>query len=281
VEMSSSFSFLRRDGRENLPIHWATNHSKDVEVLRYLAEKHSSSLGKRGYNDMSPLQCLVARDYFDTQLSMVHCLSQEEDKTHTVSTVVDSGVGRTTPLHTFCLRDGIREESMPLFHELPRRFPDAVKSRDQYGALPLHYAVSSEGCWVAGVVDELLRLYSEDASVVDNRGWLSIIEDGGGLNGWRPYSKETITLRFLLRHHCPTTIVNKYALQCDAFLEDTGEHDYSWSDIVRRLLLRADPTACPAQLRELNYAERRMAMFLIFSAFSKDPPEVSFVRRLR
>jgi hypothetical protein len=31
----------------------------------------------------------------------------------------------------------------------------------------------------------------------------------------------------------------------------------------------------------MNYAERRMAMFLIFSAISQDPPERSFVHRFR
>jgi hypothetical protein len=52
-------------------------------------------------------------------------------------------------------------------------------------------------------------------------------------------------------------------------------------EFVRRILLRANPSAGPAELRELNYAERRMALFLIFSAISKDPPGKSFATRLR
>jgi hypothetical protein len=35
-----------------------------------------------------------------------------------------------------------------------------------------------------------------------------------------------------------------------------------------RLLLRAAPTLNPAELHRLNYAERRMAMFLAFKAMS-------------
>jgi ankyrin repeat protein len=52
------------------------------------------------------------------------------------------------------------------------------------------------------------------------------------------------------------------------------------STLIRRLLLRADPTIDPAELRRLNYEERRMAMFLVFSAIPKDITD-SFVVRLR
>jgi hypothetical protein len=50
---------------------------------------------------------------------------------------------------------------------------------------------------------------------------------------------------------------------------------------LRRLLLRAHRNASPSELRELNYAERRMALFLIFSAISTNPPRQSFVSWLR
>ena len=48
----------------------------------------------------------------------------------------------------------------------------------------------------------------------------------------------------------------------------------------RRLLLRAAPDLNPAELHRLNYAERRMAMFLAFRARTSniDPP---FLARLR
>jgi hypothetical protein len=51
-------------------------------------------------------------------------------------------------------------------------------------------------------------------------------------------------------------------------------------DAVKRLLLRADPSIDPAELHRLNYAERRMAMFLAFSAISSSATD-SFAIRLR
>jgi hypothetical protein len=50
--------------------------------------------------------------------------------------------------------------------------------------------------------------------------------------------------------------------------------------LIRRLLLRADPTIDPAELRRLNYEERRMAMFLVYTAIPKDIND-SFIVRLR
>jgi hypothetical protein len=45
-----------------------------------------------------------------------------------------------------------------------------------------------------------------------------------------------------------------------------------------RLLLRAAPDLDPAELRRLNWAERRMAMFVAFAAVAKSP---SLLARLR
>jgi hypothetical protein len=55
---------------------------------------------------------------------------------------------------------------------------------------------------------------------------------------------------------------------------------------VRRLLLRASPAQDRAQLARLNYAQRRVALFLAFSAVTADhvnPADRSddFVRYLR
>jgi ankyrin repeat protein len=51
-------------------------------------------------------------------------------------------------------------------------------------------------------------------------------------------------------------------------------------DTVKRLLLRAGPSIDPTELHRLNYAERRMAMFLAFSAISSSATD-SFAIRLR
>jgi ankyrin repeat protein len=56
--------------------------------------------------------------------------------------------------------------------------------------------------------------------------------------------------------------------------------EYEMPVLIRQLLLRADPTIDPAELRRLNYMERRMAMFLAYSAIPKTTAD-SFVVRLR
>jgi serine/threonine protein kinase HipA of HipAB toxin-antitoxin module len=50
--------------------------------------------------------------------------------------------------------------------------------------------------------------------------------------------------------------------------------------LIKRLLLRADPTIDPVELRRLNYIERRMAMFLAYSAVPQTMSD-SFAVRLR
>ena len=56
--------------------------------------------------------------------------------------------------------------------------------------------------------------------------------------------------------------------------------DYDLPPYYLRLLLRAAPDLNPAELHRLNYAERRMALFLAFRARTSniDPP---FLARLR
>jgi hypothetical protein len=110
------------------------------------------------------------------------------------------------------------------------------------------------------------------------------------LPDWEPNcGNEGNILRFLLRHSTSIN-VRKYINPPDEQHLDinlANNHE-SWPDIsedipvfVRRLLLRADPTASPDELREMNYAERRMAMFLIFSAMTTVSHEESFVHRFR
>jgi hypothetical protein len=394
--MSTPCSFLRADCFEKLPIHWAAAMSRDTEVLRYLVEKCPASVGKCDKNHQTPLQHLISRNAFKTQLSMITYAADYESKHLLLENDVED-----TALHTICEQE-MDIKKFPIFLKLLQIFPGCVKTRDFKGALPLHYAVSEDSCWTAGVVPMLLDAYKEGAAVVDNKGWLPLhhLFDGeaaslarlntllqaypdglttktatgqslfrlvvdedcnccednllvkflhksdptaaqttdglGNLplhvvceygsmlrmvqavyecypeainkrnsSGWTPLccflqrddygdwapgnTDEENILRFLLRHSILPD-VRKYLnppdeLQFDA--NPVNSHEL-WPDtsedlpvFVRRLLLRADPTASPAELREMNYAQRRMAMFLIFSAIPPDPAEQSFVHRFR
>jgi hypothetical protein len=53
---------------------------------------------------------------------------------------------------------------------------------------------------------------------------------------------------------------------------------YNMNPQVPRLLLRAAPEQRPAKLHELNWAARRMAMFLSFSAITKCPEPTIFAK---
>jgi hypothetical protein len=84
-----------------------------------------------------------------------------------------------------------------------------------------------------------------------------------------PLSAETNMLRYLLRHY-PAAVTIR------AGPDDGNKNVYELAiehkhpDFVRRLLLRAAPELDPDELRRLNFAERRMALFLAHCAISKN-----------
>jgi hypothetical protein len=158
--------------------------------------------------------------------------------------------------------------------------PTAAQTKDSDGNLPLHLACKRE---TLEAIEAIYACYPAAISEYNNKGLTPLsclFESRIAGTIWEPVSVEADTLRFLLRH-CPIDTFHDYALRCRFAGGNDDDANYRWPDFVRRLLLRADPTTCPAELAKLNYAERRMAMFLIFSALSRDPPEVSFVGRLR
>jgi hypothetical protein len=101
-------------------------------------------------------------------------------------------------------------------------------------------------------------------------------------------SDEADMLRYLLRHY-------PAAVTIPAGPDDGNKNVYELAiehkhrDFVRRLLLRAAPELDPDELHRLNYAERRMALFLAHCAISKNDDHsssstnggCSFVLRLR
>jgi hypothetical protein len=303
---------------------------------------------------------------------------------------VSTDENRDNALHSFCRLRDIGEEMVAIFHELLRCCPDTVRTRDIFGALPLHYAASSNACWNAGITEELVTLYKEGATIADREGKLPVhslfaydrcseerlkilLEANPAGVSAKTVNKQTVmhraastigcsndniveilhklnpkavqmkdsygdlplhlackvgifknikaiydcypaairafnnrgsvpmdrffkevtdecswdeethwdTLQLLLRHS-PPAVVHKYALQSGPPPpEEEDDVEEGFPAFVRRLLLRADPTAHPNERRALNYAERRMAMFLIFAALSGESAEESFVSRLR
>jgi hypothetical protein len=118
---------------------------------------------------------------------------------------------------------------------MPMADPTDVLFRHN-GHLPLHLFVSSLS-WGFHAGSNLV---SEDADMF--RWWLRVYPEAAGIVGGvgAPYKKTPYQLAVAQR----------------------------LPDYYLRLLLRAAPTLNPAELHRLNYAERRMAMFLAFKATS-------------
>jgi hypothetical protein len=99
-------------------------------------------------------------------------------------------------------------------------------------------------------------------------------------------------LRFLL-HHYPESALVPVPIDGDDDDDEDEEAEpttqnlydiavnYEKADHVRRLILRAAPSCDPPELHKLNYAARRMALFLAFAAVTSDPPPNSMVHTLR
>ena len=167
------------------------------------------------------------------------------------------------------------------------RYPAMVLQRDGNGFTPLHAAIWNENipamqplCEAGG--REQVRLPVSHPT--NNDFWLNnrlplhflISSDSVSLRD-SLFSKAADCFRLLLRWYPEAAGieggVNKktpyqLAVACNL------------PPYYRRLLLRAAPNLNPAELHRLNYAERRMALFLAFKAMSSniDPP---FFARLR
>jgi hypothetical protein len=120
---------------------------------------------------------------------------------------------------------------------------DRVINEDE-GWLPLHSFVSL--CSRAAKEDSLLSPWADAFRLL-----LRLYPEAAGIEGGRDY-------RF--------TTPYGLAVECDL------------PAYYRRLLLRAAPHLDPAELRRLNWEERRLAMFLAFTAFGGKPPLLARLR---
>ena len=170
------------------------------------------------------------------------------------------------------------------------RYPEMMLQKHNAGFTPLHAAICRENipavqilCEIGG--QEQVRLQVTHVTDANYK-----------YNGWLP-------LHFLITYNTKALRVSLFSKEADCFRtllrlypEAAGieggvgagykktPYQLAVEDKLpryyRRLLLRAAPDLKPAVLHRLNYAERRMAMFLAFRArtFATDPP---FLARLR
>jgi hypothetical protein len=84
-----------------------------------------------------------------------------------------------------------------------------------------------------------------------------------------PLGNEADMLRYLLKHYPAAVTIPAGPVDGNKNVYQLAV-EYEHPDFVRRLLLRAAPELDPDELHRLNYAERRMALFLAHCAISKD-----------
>ena len=169
------------------------------------------------------------------------------------------------------------------------RYPAMILQRDSGGNTPLHSAISLKNipavqilCEAGG--QELARLpvaHPTDANYTSN-GWLPLhilINYQTDLLRDSFLSKAADFFRVLL-HLYPETAGIEGGVGVDKKTPCQLAVDKNLPPYYLRLLLHAAPNLNPAELHRLNYAERRMAMFLAFRAVPSQP-EPLLMARLR
>ena len=160
------------------------------------------------------------------------------------------------------------------------RYPAMMLQKDDEGDTPLHAAICGKNvpamqilCEAGG--QELVRLPSAHPTDTNCKwnGWLPLHY----LISWNArslresmFSKEADCFRMLLRVYPEAAgmeggVGARYKKTPYQLATNNNLPPY-----YLRLLLRAAPNLNPAELHRLNYAERRMAMFLAFKAVSRN-----------
>jgi ankyrin repeat protein len=297
------------DKGESLAAHYAADRSS-VTVMRMLLEAHPDSV-----KAISPRFGTLHHSAAQNSLEMIQCV-------HALcpegwSTPMPGS--ERYPLHNAC---GARLARLDQFCDMIiavwSLYPEAIRVPDIDGDLPLHVFIASSrfsNKWeqVTLTTDALPCAARPAASPLPYTD-LALPCPAlpcpalpcpdllcPALACHRDQASLTTALLFLLKHYpAAAGIPNKagepsyHRWYLGHILSRTlAETPYDIAvrlelpDWVRRLLLRAAPSQDPAQLKRLNYAERRGALFLAFSAIVAEPQDISssssssFVVRLR
>jgi ankyrin repeat protein len=176
-----------------------------------------------------------------------------------------------TPLHCAMRRsDAVSSEIVRYLYD---KYPAAIKTGTDGGWYPLHYAASRSSYEVLKFIH---TIYPEAISIAttDDYRNLPLHVLMTERNFTSPLTGDADMLRYLLRHY-------PAAITIPAGPKDKNKNVYELAvrcklpAFVRRLLLRAAPELDPDELHRLNYAERRMALFLAHCAISNDDHYIS------
>ena len=239
------------DDEGQLPIHIAAEHSP-MDVMEFLLGLYPES-------------------------ATIVTVGKSENLLHLAVSYLSS--------HTFC-------ETKVRY--LCSRYPELIHQRNKDGETPLHIAVNfcfitscelsaKILCEVAG--NELIRVpvvHPSATTTLSTNGWLPLhfFMSSGVLkfsSCSSPLSEKSDFFRMLLRWYPEAAGIEA----------GTGKHkktpykmavDRKVDPYYLRLLLHAAPNLNLAELHRLNYAERRMAMFMAFRAITTQPTPLLLAR---
>ena len=164
-----------------------------------------------------------------------------------------------------------------------------IQQRNSCGKTPLHVSLgrSTYDLTPAKILleiggHEILRtpVIHPTATNYSYNGWLPLhCFLASTIRSFSPISKKADFLRLLLRCYPEAAGISpgRHGYR-DAPYQMAVDNDFE--PYLLRLLLRAAPNVHPSELHRLNWAERRMAMFLAFRAAASDPTPL-FLARLR
>jgi hypothetical protein len=167
------------------------------------------------------------------------------------------------------------DRALPKVRYLCSWCPAMMQQRDEDGQMPVHIAISPErfetalAFYEAGGIEQFKTpiAHPTDATHYAN-GRLPLYVFIGKLSRYNSIATTSAAadmFRWLLRLY-PEAAGIEGGVGADKKTPYQLAVDSKLPDYYLRLLLRAAPTLNPAELHRLNYAERRMAMFLAFKA---------------
>ena len=173
------------------------------------------------------------------------------------------------------------------------RYPAMMLQRDSYGKTPLFNA-----CWSFAILDYVLALCEAGGREVASapvfhptdecNGWLPLHAFVYG-QGYEPKEESLLTLSLSPWADTVRLLLRLYPEAAGVEAGDGRQKKTPYQLAVdkglpayyRRLLLRAAPALDPAELRRLNWAERRVAMFVAFKATFPKGPKLPLLARFR
>lgn len=291
----------------NTPLHLAVMHSTSAAMVRELARFYPAALEMRNSTCETPLSVVtssVPRAAFEKLQVLVEVAPQ------TVR-ILNPDDGHSLPLHQLLCHDN-PPQLMDMIAMLVESFQDSVNIPDGNGWLAIHHAVWTSSCDALKFIAEAnmmnLRAHAPGFgsvahlvirvccmeklryihatlpsllyTVCPTRGTilheLVNINDAEMKIDTSPLSAGSDMLRYLLRH-CPGLV---------AVQNSSGETLYDLLPdglvyIRRLLLIAAAPCLHSEVLKELNYAERRVAMLVFFSTATKKKLSAGIFSRIR